>query len=52
MATSGSFKILGDSLRQHPERLFKTQAEGLKLLYKGNAVYAGVRLNEWRRKFN
>ena len=42
-AESGSFRILGDTLRRSPENLFRTREESVRLSLMGNKVYPGVR---------
>ncbi len=41
-ATSGTFKILGNSLRENPESLFTTRKNGAELMDTGRYAYAAV----------
>ena len=47
MAKNGKFKVLGDSLRENPESMFKTRAGLSKLMSTLNFAYAGVRIILW-----
>jgi len=39
---SGYRKVLGDSLRKHPENLFANQKKGFEMMYTGRFAYVAV----------